>query len=523
VVLAWLGAAGLLVSGSTTAAVASTTVGHSTVSVSSTAADADYVVVLKDAAELKAAGITSTSTGADVKAAVARGRTLGAEVTDQFTKALPAYSAELSTAELAKVEADPRVDYVQPIRTYRASGTNQKNPPSWGLDRVDQRKLPLNKNYYRTATGKGVTAFIVDTGIAAHADLPHVAAGLGTVTGQPGTKDCNGHGTHVAGTVGGTKYGVAKDVKLVPIRVLNCRGVGSTPEIIAGLDAILEQPVTGPRVANLSLGYDGIDKAVDDAVKRVIAAGVTVVLAAGNGDPVTEIGQSACLVTPAHVRSAITVGATDSKDRRASFSNYASCVDLYAPGVNITSTWLKGGKETISGTSMAAPHVTGTVAMYLERHPKATPAQVQTALLNTATKDKVTNVSSSWPRLMLMALQKAVAPKSVTSGNKLRYNQSLVRGKKLCSANGAYCLSVESSGKLVLRKVSNKKVIWTGGKGSALWTRMTSTGALSSYDTYGRRVWTNGKTGGKATLYVVSSGYLKVARDSDEKTLWSSR
>jgi subtilisin family serine protease len=522
VVLAWLGAAALLVGGSTTAAVASTTVGHSTVSVSPSTNAHGYVVVLKDREELKAAGIKSTSTGATVKAAVARGRKLGAEVTDQFTKALPAYSAELSTSELAQVKADPAVDYVQPNRTYRSSGANQKNPPSWGLDRVDQRATTLDKSYYRTATGKGVTAFIVDSGIAGHSDLKHVAAGVGTVTGDPGTADCNGHGTHVAGTVGGTKYGVAKDVTLVPIRVLDCNGFASTDEVIAGLDAILEQPVTGPRVANLSLSGEGIDTALDDAVKRVLAAGVTVVLAAGNGDK-NEIGQSACLISPAHVRTAITVGATDKKDRRASFSNYASCVDLYAPGVDITSDWLSGGKATISGTSMAAPHVTGTVAMYLERHPNATPAQVQTALLNTATKDKVTNVSTSWPRLMLLALQKGVTPKSVTSGNKLRYNQSLVRGNKLCSNNAAYCVSVESSGKLVLRKVSNNSVVWSGGKSSAAWSRMTSTGALSSYDAYERRVWTNGKTGGKATLYVISSGYLKIVRDSDEKTLWTSR
>ena len=172
---------------------------------------------------------------------------------------------------------------------------------------------------------------------------------------------------------------------------------------------------------------------------------------------------------------------------------------------------------------MATPHVTGTVAMYLQRHPSATPAQVQAALLKAATPNKVKNVSAKWPRLLLFALQPAVKPKSVTSGNKLKYNESLVRGNKICSVSKAYCLSPEASGKLVLRKVTGtKKVVWTAGK-SVYWTRMTSTGALSSYDGYGRRVWTSAKTGGKATLYVMSTGYVKIARDSDSKTLWSSR
>jgi hypothetical protein len=537
----WLGTAALVVGGSTSAAAApskgdgpwpvrvadaggysfaptqtSTFDGSST-----TTAPGEYLVVLKDGAELKADG--SASVSSQVKAAVTRSRKLGAEVEQQFTSALTGYAATLNDAELAAVRADPAVDYVQPNYTYKVSGTTQRNPISWGLDRVDQRSLPLNKSYYSTATGQGVTAYVIDTGIAfGHPDLPNAEGGPSVI--DDSSEDCNGHGTHVAGTIGGTQFGVAKNVRLVPVRVFDCSGEGSTADIIAGIDLVLQQEVTGPRVVNMSLGSDRVDAALDDGVRRMIDAGITVVAAAGNK------GRSACSASPAHVRVAITVGATNKKDQRAPFSNYGSCVDLYAPGAGIASAYLRNPNSqrwqyaSMSGTSMAAPHVTGAVAMYLERHPEASPAQVQAALLKTASKNKVTNVSKKWPRLMLLALQKAVAPESVTSGNKLLYNQSLVGRNKLCSANGTYCLNHSKTGKLQLRKVKGAKqrVVWSAGTGAA-WSRMTSTGALSSYDGYERRVWTTKKTGGKATLYVLSGGTLKILRDSDKKVLWSSR
>ncbi|HST82423.1 MAG TPA: S8 family serine peptidase [Kineosporiaceae bacterium] len=540
----WLGTAALVVGGSS-AAVAVPSEGEALVTPSVTdtytlaspssvapvpstdTVAGEYVVVLKDNAELRADGMPTASTSKQVKTAVAHGRKLGAVVQDQFTDALAGYRAKLSAAELAAVKADPTVDYVQPNRTYKVSGTTQKNPISWGLDRIDQRSLPLNKAYYSTATGSGVTAYIIDSGlVSGHPDLPNAEPGFSVLGGD--SEDCNGHGTHVAGTIGGTEFGMAKKVTLVPVRVFDCSGGGTTADVVAGIDLVLQQPVTGPRVVNMSLGSDDIDPAVDDGVTRMIDAGITVVLAAGNGDE-NGHGVSACSVSPAHVKAAITVGATNKKDQRADFSNYGSCVDLYAPGVDIASAYLndKKGKPQyafLSGTSMAAPHVAGAAAMYLQRHPKATPAQVQAALIKAATKDKVTNVSKKWPRLELFWLQKAVVPTSVTKGNNLEVNESLVKGNTLCSTGGVYCLNHGSAGALRVRKVKGTKqrTLWSAGKNAA-WTTMTKTGALSSYDSYGRRVWTSEKTGGKATLYVGKNGYLKILRNSDKKVLWTSK
>jgi subtilisin family serine protease len=544
VAMAWLGTAALVVGGATPSASAATPTPAPAPLLNVSPAETvpgEYIVVLKSDASLRAEGLRSTAAPDRVEAAAEHATTLGAEVTHEFKGAIQGYSADLSRSELDAVRNDPAVEFVQPNRVFRtqagpadvpvryqpirAAGTTTK-PESWGLDRVDQRNLPLDKKYYATATGKGVTAFIVDSGIAiGQEDLKHVLPGVDVVNDGQNTNDCNGHGTHVAGTVGGGIFGVAKEVNLVPIRVLNCDGAGDVATVLAGLDAVIGMGIPGPKVLNLSLGGPA-DATVDAAVQNVINAGITVVIAAGNGDR-NGNPLPACSVSPARLRTAITVGATTITDKRTNWSNYGSCVDIYAPGNKIMSDWISNDGDwwvrAISGTSMAAPHVTGTAAMYLQRHPTATPAQVQAALLKTATKNKVTNVSSRWPRSLLLALQPAVKPASVTSGNKLRYNQSLVRGNKICSANKVYCLSPAASGKLVLRKVKGKKkVVWSAGK-SVYWTRMTSTGALSSYDGYGRRVWTSKKTGGKATLYVISTGYLKILRDSDKKVLWTSR
>lgn len=317
------------------------------------AADGRYIVTLKpDASPETMAG---------------ESRRRGDRIEHVYRWASRGFSGELSGAEVARLRSDPRVERIEPDQVVYAIGT-QSPAPSWGLDRIDERARDATSAYVYPSTGAGVTAYVIDTGIyAGSADLAgRVAAGRnfvasgGTVNASA-TNDCNGHGTHVAGTIGGTTYGVAKAVTLVPVRVLNCTGSGYWSDVIAGIDWVTAQHTTGKAVANLSLG-GGYSQSVNDAVARAVADGVVVAVAAGNSNA------SACNSSPASAPSALTVGATDASDNRASFSNYGSCVDLFAPGVNITSDWIgsSGATNTISGTSMASPHVAGVAALYLE-------------------------------------------------------------------------------------------------------------------------------------------------------------
>lgn len=339
-----------------------------------------YVVVLQD-------GVKTAATA----------QRYGAKIDYTYTAALNGYAATMSEAAAKRLAADPDVAYVEQNRVIEAVGT-QPNPPSWGLDRIDQRDLPLDSSYTYPNTAPGVTAYIIDTGIrTTHADFGGRAT-WGTNTVDSNNTDCNGHGTHVASTVGGTAHGVAKDVRLVAVKVLNCQGSGTLAGVTAGIDWVTNNAVK-PAVANMSLGASGTNPSMEAAVRNSIASGVTYAIASGNSSA------DACNFTPARTAEAITVNSTDRNDARSSFSNFGTCTDIFAPGRDITAAWNSSDSatNTISGTSMATPHVAGVAALYLGSNPNATPPQVQTALKDGATKGNVTNPGSGSPNNLVFA------------------------------------------------------------------------------------------------------------------------
>ncbi len=305
-----------------------------------------------------------------------------------YAFALDGFSATLTAEEVDRLARDRRVSYIEPDAVMTIFGS-QSNA-TWGIDRVDQRDLPLNQTYTWDATGTGVNAYIIDTGIRYdHKEFGTRASFGFDAFGEDGS-DGNGHGTHVAGTVGGTTYGVAKNVSLVAVRVLDNSGSGTTSGVIAGMDWVASNHIK-PAVANMSLG-GGASDAIDDAVGRMYDAGVPVIVAAGNGNRAGR-EQDACGYSPARAPNAYTVGATVSTDAKASYSNYGDCVDLFAPGSSITSAWYTSSTaiNTISGTSMATPHVAGGAALFLETTPGATAQQVYDAITTNSTKNKVTS------------------------------------------------------------------------------------------------------------------------------------
>jgi subtilisin family serine protease len=338
---------------------------------SATAVEGSYIVVYED-------GTAASSVAA----------TLGGQVTHLY-QALNGFAASISEQQAEQLAADPNVSFVQQNQTVRITDV-----ASWGIDRVDQRDLPLDGSYTATTTASNVHAYIVDTGL----DLDHpdfggrATSGFDAIDGDT-AEDCHGHGTHVGGTVGGTAHGLAKEVSLVGVRVLDCNGSGTTAQVVAGIDWVTANAVK-PAVANMSLG-GGVDPALDEAVQRSIASGVTYAIASGNSN------DDACDYSPARVPEAITVNASTDADARASFSNYGTCTDIYAPGQDITSAWLDGGTNTISGTSMATPHVAGAAALYLADHPDAAPAAVRDALVGAGTPDKVTDPGTGSPNVLL--------------------------------------------------------------------------------------------------------------------------
>uniref|UniRef100_UPI00110D22C5 S8 family peptidase n=1 Tax=Modestobacter excelsi TaxID=2213161 RepID=UPI00110D22C5 len=314
---------------------------------------------------------------------------LGGRVEHVYSAVLNGFALSLPAAAADRLANVPGVVAVEQDQKMQATQT--QTGATWGLDRIDQVSGPLSGTYTSTSTGRGVTAYVIDTGIRlTHSEVVgRAVSGEDEVDGGS-AEDCNGHGTHVAGTIGGTTYGVAKDVTLVAVRVLDCQGSGSNSGVIAGIEWVTTHHQPGaPAVANMSLG-GGASAALDQAVQGSIADGVTYAVAAGNGNQ-AGIAQDACKSSPARVTAALTVGATTDTDMPASFSNYGKCVDLFAPGVSITSAWSTGDNATnkISGTSMATPHVTGVAALYLQDNTTALPAAVSAAVLNSTTKDTV--------------------------------------------------------------------------------------------------------------------------------------
>jgi len=318
-----------------------------------------------------------------------------ATITAYYEHALKGFVAEMDPADALALSEDPDVEFVEEDQPVYAIAT-QNNPP-WGLDRIDQRNLPLNRTYNYSVTGAGVNAYIIDTGIrTSHVDFGGRATGDFTaINDGRGASDCNGHGTHVSGTTGGATYGVAKAARLHAVRVLDCNGSGTTSGVISGVDWVTGHAAR-PAVANMSLG-GGASSALDSAVSRSISAGISYSIAAGNSNA------NACGFSPARVSTAVTVGATTMTDARSSFSNFGTCVTIFAPGSGILSSWNTSdtATATLSGTSMATPHVTGAIALYLQQNPSATPATVKQTIISRATLNHVGNPGSGSPNRLL--------------------------------------------------------------------------------------------------------------------------
>ena len=354
------------------------------------AIDGSYVVVLRGGIDGTASADAIKSTASDLA------KEYNGSIQFTYTAALKGFAVKASAADAKRLAADRRVEYVAQDQKVGLNVFVQPAPPSWGLDRVDQRSLPLDTKYHYPSTAPTARAYIIDTGIRfTHQEFGGRAVfGTDTIGDGQNGNDCNGHGTHVAGTVGGRSVGLAKQVKLVAVRVLNCFGSGSFAQVIAGVDWVTLDNILNPRpsVANMSLG-GGAYQPLDDAVTNSINANVHYSVAAGNSNA------DACLFSPARTPRATTLGATDIADNRAAFSNIGTCVDLFAPGVGIYSAYgtADNAYATLSGTSMASPHAAGTAALWRQKFPADSADQVATALVANATPGVVVGLPAAPP------------------------------------------------------------------------------------------------------------------------------
>jgi subtilisin family serine protease len=351
---------------------------------------------------------TWSPTGTDQ--AISNIKRTGVTPTHRFRNVLNGFAAELSSAQLAALRDDPRVRTVVPDQVVSIDAI-QSSPP-WGLDRVDQRRDTISGGYGYQTTGAGVTVFSIDTGVRlAHTQFSgRAVSGHDYIDDDDDANDCNGHGTHVAGSIAGSTYGVAKAAKIVAIRVLDCEGDGTVSGVVKGLEYALDHRPAGPAVVNMSLG-GGSSFELDHAVEAVIDAGIPVVAAAGNDD------DDACFSSPGEVPAALTVAASTKSGNRAEFSNFGDCVDLFAPGKSVRSASADSNSatEVMGGTSMAAPHVAGGVARYLQGRPSATPAQVRTALVGDSTRRALDDVQGSPNRLLYLRRNTTGAPISLSA------------------------------------------------------------------------------------------------------------
>jgi serine protease len=432
--------------------------------------EGQYIVVLREDSASLANEASSAPRVADLARQMAGQHHM--RVTRTYSHALRGFVTQANDKALERLLMDKRVAYVEEDGIVTASAT--QSGATWGLDRTDQRNLPLNSSYTYNTTASNVNAYIIDTGVlGSHTQFSgRMIGGYTAISDGNGTNDCNGHGTHVAGTVAGSIHGIAKGARISPIRVLGCNGSGTNSGVIAGMDWVAANHIK-PAVANMSLG-GGASTSTDDAVARMTNAGVTVVVAAGNDNG------NACSYSPARAPSAITVGSTASNDSRSSFSNYGTCLDIYAPGSSITSAWYTSSSatNTISGTSMASPHVAGVAALYLADNPTATPAQVTTAIINASTPNKVTDAKTGSPNRLLYSLfDGGSEPPPPPPGDNVLTKGVAVTNLSASTGNVLnYTMAVPASS-------SNLSFVLSGGTGDAdMYVKFGSAPTTSSYD-----------------------------------------